>query len=242
MSSSMNRDAKGERQIPVSEIFGPTIQGEGALVGKPTVFVRVGGCDFRCTWCDTLYAVLPEHKSEWKPMTKREILEKVLSLSGGNPILVTLSGGNPALYDLTELLDSGRAQNLTFALETQGSKPKEWFSKLDFLTLSPKGPSSGMETDWTALERCVQSAGEQTHISLKVVVFHEEDYRYAREAARRFPAVPMYLQVGTEAGAEKEQIREKTEWLLARTARDGWFDAVILPQVHVLLWGNKRGV
>jgi 7-carboxy-7-deazaguanine synthase len=42
--------------ILISEIFGPTIQGEGALVGKPTVFVRTGGCDYRCDWCDTVYA------------------------------------------------------------------------------------------------------------------------------------------------------------------------------------------
>ena len=41
------------RTIAISEIFGPTIQGEGALIGKPTVFVRTGGCDYRCSWCDT---------------------------------------------------------------------------------------------------------------------------------------------------------------------------------------------
>ena len=44
-------------QIRVNEIFGPTIQGEGALIGQPTIFVRTGGCDYRCSWCDTLHAV-----------------------------------------------------------------------------------------------------------------------------------------------------------------------------------------
>ena len=43
--------------IRISEIFGPTIQGEGALIGQPTVFVRTGGCDYRCAWCDSLHAV-----------------------------------------------------------------------------------------------------------------------------------------------------------------------------------------
>jgi len=47
-------------EIRISEIFGPTIQGEGPLIGTPTVFVRTAGCDYRCTWCDTLYAVLPD--------------------------------------------------------------------------------------------------------------------------------------------------------------------------------------
>ncbi len=44
-------------EIRVSEIFGPTIQGEGVLIGLPTVFVRSGGCDYRCSWCDSLHAV-----------------------------------------------------------------------------------------------------------------------------------------------------------------------------------------
>ena len=48
------------QDLPVVEIFGPTIQGEGAEAGIPTHFVRVGGCDFRCSWCDTMYAVDPE--------------------------------------------------------------------------------------------------------------------------------------------------------------------------------------
>ena len=50
--------------IRISEIFGPTIQGEGPLIGRPSIFVRTGGCDYRCNWCDTLYAVLPEYRDE----------------------------------------------------------------------------------------------------------------------------------------------------------------------------------
>lgn len=46
-----------DRDIRVSEIFGPTIQGEGALIGEPTVFVRTGGCDYRCVWYNTMHTV-----------------------------------------------------------------------------------------------------------------------------------------------------------------------------------------
>ena len=230
------------KPIPISEIFGPTLQGEGALIGTPTVFVRTGACDYRCDWCDTLYAVLPQYKDEWTPMTPQQIVEEVLRFSGGKPILVTISGGNPALHELAELLDLGHLHGLTFALETQASKAKAWFEKLDHLTLSPKGPSSGMTTDWEAVEQCVVLAGSQTQTSLKVVVFDEADYAYAREAHARFLQVPFFLQCGTDAGADATQIRDKTEWLLSRVAQDGWFDVVILPQLHVLLWGNKRGV
>ena len=236
------------KPILISEIFGPTIQGEGALVGRPTVFVRTGGCDYRCSWCDTLYAVLPEHRGEWFKMNAEEILQRVFELSGG-PILVTLSGGNPALQPLEPLLDLGHEQGFSFALETQGSVVKEWFAKLDHLVLSPKPPSSAMETDWESLRNCIAAAATSTQVVLKVVVFDDADYAYAREVQRRFSSVPIVLQVGTmvasssDAGANgKVDITQSTEWLLRRASLDRWFDVTILPQMHVLLWGNKRGV
>jgi len=97
-----------KERIRISEIFGPTIQGEGPLVGRPTVFVRTGGCDYRCTWCDTLYAVLPEYRGEWTLMTPAAIMARVDELAGGEPVLVSLSGGNPALQPLAPLIALGR--------------------------------------------------------------------------------------------------------------------------------------
>src|SRR5260370_35671045 len=91
--------------IAVSETFGPTIQGEGAVIGKPAVFVRTGGWDYRCSWCDTLYAVLPEHKSDWYPMTTEEVFAEMQHPSGNKLVLVTVSGSNPAIQPLADLLD-----------------------------------------------------------------------------------------------------------------------------------------
>ena len=96
--------------IRISEIFGPTVQGEGPLIGRPTVFVRTGGCDFRCRWCDTLYAVLPEYRDEWRVMTPVEILTRVGELSGSQPVLVSLSGGNPAIQPLSRRRGRGGRQ------------------------------------------------------------------------------------------------------------------------------------
>jgi len=233
-----------EKKILISEIFGPVIQGEGALIGRPTIFVRTGGCDYICNWCDTLYAVLPEHKNEWTKMSPQEILEGVLLRTGMEPMLVTLSGGNPALAPLEPLLDLGRARGFTFALETQGSVAKDWFGKLEHLVISPKGPSSGMTTDWTKLKECRAAAGVQTQCSLKVVVFDEADYLFAREAAALLPDLPVYLQAGTpiEIEATNEIIAERINWLLARCVADGWNDVAILPQLHLLLWGRGRGI
>lgn len=185
--------------IRISEIFGPTVQGEGPLIGRPTVFVRTGGCDYRCRWCDTLYAVLPEFREDWTLMTPTAILREVERLSGTARVLVSLSGGNPALQPLAPLIEQGHQKGHTFALETQGSVAQPWFAALDWLILSPKPPSSGMATDWQALDDCVAAAKSGTQRVVKVAVFDDGDYRYAQLVANRYPALPVYLQVGNPA-------------------------------------------
>lgn len=237
--------------IRISEIFGPTIQGEGPLLGRPSVFVRTGGCDYRCRWCDTLYAVLPEYRDEWTLMTPAEILAQVEQLAGAGPVLVSLSGGNPALQPLAPLIDLGHAKSYTFALETQGSVPQPWFAALEWLILSPKPPSSGMATDWQRFDDCLTAAANGPRCALKIVVFDDDDYAYARQAATRYPALPVYLQVGNPAplmaqgamgeDADIDDLMRRFRWLAGKVAADGWFTAAVLPQLHVLAWGNRRG-
>ncbi len=107
--------------IRVSEIFGPTIQGEGALIGQPTIFVRTGGCDYRCSWCDTMHAVDSAFRADWLPISTDDIMHKIETLSGGVPIMVSLSGGNPAIQPLAPLITAGHEKGYRFALETQGA-------------------------------------------------------------------------------------------------------------------------
>jgi 7-carboxy-7-deazaguanine synthase len=239
--------------IRISEIFGPTIQGEGPLIGRPTVFVRAGGCDYRCRWCDTLYAVLPEYRDEWILTTPAEILVRVEQLAGAGPVLVSLSGGNPALQPLAPLIELGHYKGYTFALETQGSVPQPWFAALEWLILSPKPPSSGMATDWQAFDDCIRAAANKPQCFLKIVVFDDDDYAYARMAANRYPVLPVYLQVGNPApkiapgdlaGEEADiaDLMRRFRWLVGKVTTDRWFAATVLPQLHVLAWGNRRGV
>lgn len=236
--------------IRVSEIFGPTIQGEGALIGRPTVFVRTGGCDFRCSWCDSLHAVDAAWRDTWAPMSAEAVLAEVERLSGGAPVLVTLSGGNPAIQPLGALIAAGREKGHRFAMETQGSIARDWFCGLDMLVLSPKPPSSGMATDWASVAACVEAAGQAETI-LKIVVFDEADYAWARDAAARFPGLPVCLQPGNHtppppgddtATVDQAGIDARMRWLIGRVMQDRWFDARVLPQLHVMLWGNRRGV
>ncbi len=239
-----------QAHIRVSEIFGPTIQGEGALIGVPTVFVRTGGCDYRCSWCDSLHAVESDYRATWTPMSAEAVMGEVARLSGGRPLLVSLSGGNPAIQPLGDLVGLGHARGYGFALETQGSVAQPWFSELDMLVLSPKPPSSGMEVDWAAFDACV-AAGKGADMVMKIVVFDETDYAWARDVAARYPQLPLFLQPGNHTppppgddAAEVDQagLDARMRWLVDRVTADGWFQARVLPQLHVALWGNKRGV
>jgi 7-carboxy-7-deazaguanine synthase len=237
--------------IAISEIFGPTIQGEGALIGMPTVFVRTGGCDFRCSGCDTRYAVDPAFRADWQAMEAEAILAEVNRLSGGEPILVTLSGGNPALQPLEELLKLGHAQGHRFAMETQGSKAQPWFSQLDYLTLSPKPPSSDMPFRRERFDACLAAAGADAQISLKLVIADETDYQWAKALAADYPDLPLYLQPCNPTPASPEQpervadtqaLNAQLRWLVERIAADRWYRPRVLPQLHVLIWNNERGV
>ena len=231
--------------IRISEIFGPTIQGEGALIGQPTVFVRTGGCDYRCAWCDTLHAVDSEFRHEWKPMNAEEIMAEVEKLSGGKPLMVSLSGGNPAIQPLKPLIDLGHKKNYRFALETQGSIAQDWFANLDVLTLSPKPPSSDMDTDWNAFDACVEAAQGKPETALKIVIFDVVDYAYAQEAAKRYPYLKLYLQPGNhqvEGSTDTDALNERMRWIVEKVQQDKWFNACVLPQLHVMLWGNQKGV
>jgi len=109
--------SEAPKRVFVDEIFGPTLQGEGPMVGMPVMFVRTGGCDYRCHWCDTSHAVLPSFREHWKGMSGADIFAKLDALAQ-SPMWVVLSGGNPALQPLDELIEIGHAAGYQFALTT----------------------------------------------------------------------------------------------------------------------------
>ena len=180
-------------------------------------------------------------------MTSEEVWAEVKHLSGDTPLVVSLSGGNPAIQDFSDLTTLGRAENYRFACETQGSVAREWFSDLDTLVLSPKPPSSGETVDWALFEDCISAAKNCPNVVMKIVIFDDVDYAWAKEAASRFPDLPLYLQPGNsqvdpETPVAPEDVTDRLLWLVEKATADKWYRPRMLPQLHVLLWGNKRGV
>ncbi|MGE7715724.1 7-carboxy-7-deazaguanine synthase QueE [Priestia megaterium] len=239
--------------IPVLEIFGPTIQGEGMVVGRKTMFVRTAGCDYSCSWCDSAFTWDGSAKNDIRQLTAEQIWTELKEIGGECFDHVTISGGNPALIkaigSLVELLHS---QGVKVALETQGSRYQDWFLKIDDLTISPKPPSSLMKTNFAVLDDIIETLIKEkrmAHISIKVVVFNDEDFEYAASVHERYPEVPFFVQVGNEDlttidnASLTQELLKKYEWLIDKAvAAKNMNDVRVLPQVHALVWGNKRGV
>jgi 7-carboxy-7-deazaguanine synthase len=237
--------------IPVLEIFGPTIQGEGMVIGQKTMFVRTAGCDYSCSWCDSAFTWDGSAKDEIRLMNSHDILNELHEVGKDTFQHVTISGGNPALIkQLDEFIDLLHEKEIKVALETQGSKWQEWFLKIDDLTLSPKPPSSNMHTDWEVLDQIVQKLSLfKRSFSLKVVVFDDMDLKYAIQVHQRYPDISMYLQVGNDDLKESDTERvlarllKRYEWLVGEVMNSSELKQVrVLPQLHAWLWGNKRGV
>lgn len=248
----MNEEIK-QQHIPVLEIFGPTVQGEGMVIGQKTMFVRTAGCDYRCSWCDSAFTWDGSAKELISRMTPAEIWNELYRIGGDRFSHVTLSGGNPALLPQLEgLVSLLRSKGITVAVETQGSRWQDWLSDIHQVTISPKPPSSGMNTDWAMLDEIVARLNGRPAplaVSLKVVVFDDADLAYAKQVHARYPGVAMFLQVGNpdvrrmDIGHHAADLLHRYEALIDRVmSMSDLNDVRVLPQLHALVWGNKRGV
>jgi 7-carboxy-7-deazaguanine synthase len=235
---------------PIIEIFGPTIQGEGPEAGMPCLFVRFGGCDFRFSWCDSLHAVEPAQvRARSIRLGPNEIISRLHDLSAG-PQWVILSGGNPALHELGPLVEQLRRAGYKSAVETQGSRWRDWLAEVDRLVVSPKPPSSGMATSKhrEQLDRFMQEALAATFpekLAMKIVVFDEADLDWAIDRFCEWPRVEPYLSVGTDQQppATPEQLGARYRWLCERVSGlPELADVRVLPQLHVIAWGHAQGV
>lgn len=249
--------------IPVVEIFGPTVQGEGALAGLPTHFIRIGNCDYRCSWCDSMYAVDPELvATHAERLNVVQIRDRVQKLDEG-PSWVTISGGNPAIHDLAGLIEElSNVCAFYTTVETQGSYWRDWLADLDHLTISPKPPSSGMATPERTervhafMEKAYTYLPERRR-SIKIVVFDDFDLAWAKAFFRSYEDdwEQKYLSIGTArppspdeppfgiGGSVRTDICESLARLYEKAAVDPALAGVrVLPQLHVLAWGHARGV
>lgn len=252
-----------EKRFPVMEIFGPTIQGEGVVIGTRTLFVRFGLCDYKCTMCDSMHAVDPiSVKNNARRMTAVEIADELIrTLQRTNCSWVTLSGGNPAIHDLSTLTCILREFGVPVSIETQGTFAPDWIYDCSYITVSPKGPGMGEKFEPQKYKAFYDKFHEHSGFSVKVVVFDVRDLEFASMIAQMSPHTisrdRFYLSHGNPyppvlatGDAMPEALRE--DWLNESIRRyemmvDELKDfpalrtARFLPQLHHWIWSNEKG-
>lgn len=160
--------------LPVMEHF-YTLQGEGAYMGKAAYFIRLGGCDVGCVWCDVKESWDAAKHPQW-------MIEELVATVKNTPAeIVVITGGEPLLHNLTELTEMLHTAGLRTHIETSGSSPLS--GALDWITLSPKKFKQ-------PLPEVLLHANE-----LKIVVFNKSDFAWAEQwAAKVAPECRLYLQ------------------------------------------------
>ncbi len=154
----------GGRKLPLVEDF-YTIQGEGFHTGKPAYFIRLGGCDVGCRWCDAKYTWNPK---VFPPVDVDVVVERAVGCAAQ---AIVITGGEPLLYPLAELTGKLRERGLEIFLETSGTHP--FSGDFDWVCLSPK-------RQMPPLAEAFGRAHE-----LKVIIQTADDFAWAEENARR---------------------------------------------------------
>ncbi|MGA2182346.1 MAG: 7-carboxy-7-deazaguanine synthase QueE [Bryobacteraceae bacterium] len=227
--------------MKIAEIF-YSVQGEGMLIGTPSVFVRTSGCNLRCTWCDTPY-------TSWAPegvtMSVADIVAEVrrhpathVVVTGGEPMI------QPAIVELTHALhDAG----LHVTIETAGTV---WAPVVcDLMSISPKlANSTPLEREggrWAAVhERLRQQPDVVRQLlaeypyQLKFVVAAPADMEEVERLIDSVYADRSRVVLMPE-GTDATTLSERGRWLVEICKERGYRFS---PRLHVMLWGNRRGV
>ncbi|MFZ9982804.1 MAG: 7-carboxy-7-deazaguanine synthase QueE [Cyclobacteriaceae bacterium] len=188
------------QSLPLMESF-YTIQGEGAFTGHAAYFIRLGGCDVGCVWCDV--------KESWDagkhPL--RSIVDMTAEASNSGSRIVVITGGEPAMHDLTELTVSLKNADLRTHIETSGAHPLtgDW----DWVCLSPKKFKQPLPEVYSKADE------------LKIIVYNRTDLEWAvAEATKVGPGCKYFLQ--PEWSREKEMlplivdfVKQHPEWQIS---------------------------
>ncbi len=202
------------RILRIIEVF-PSPQGEGLRQGAPTIFVRLAGCDLRCSFCDTAYA--------WEgglSMAEADVAAAVLRVRKAYPAAwVDVTGGEPLLQNIGPLVRRLRRAGLKVQLETNGCRLRRFAA--DWLTVSPKPPEYAVRPEY------LKKAGE-----VKLVASKELRFPILRRVRLVFPVeTPILLQLESNS----ESSRKRALGLLRRSLREGLPNIRLSVQLHKIL-------
>jgi 7-carboxy-7-deazaguanine synthase len=224
--------------MKIAEIF-YSLQGEGTLLGVPSVFVRTSGCNLRCSWCDTPYTSWSPEGSE---MTNAAIADEVRKYGAGH---VVITGGEPMLFaPVVELTKDLKALGQHITIETAGTVYQPVLC--DLMSISPKLANS------TPTEEPHRSRHEKLRYQPDVLKRLMHDYDYQLKFVVTAPAdLEEIRSLLKETGADCNKVllmpegrtpavtHERAQWIAETCKTEGFRYS---PRLHVDLWGDKRGV
>jgi 7-carboxy-7-deazaguanine synthase len=223
--------------LKIAELF-YSLQGEGALVGVPSVFIRTSGCNLRCSWCDTPY-------TSWQPEGTDLTLDQIVDEVRAHPARhVVVTGGEPMMLpELVPLTVRLRALGLHITVETAGTVFRPVVC--DLMSISPKLSNSTPAGPWaeqhdrlrTRHDALLELMGRYPY-QLKFVIERPGDMGEVRAllAALRVDREHVILM---PEGTERERLRERAVWLAEICKEEGFRFS---PRLHVDLYGNQRGI
>jgi 7-carboxy-7-deazaguanine synthase len=227
--------------VRISEIF-YSLQGEGRLVGTPSLFIRTSGCNLRCVWCDTSYTSWRPEGSSW-PLAK--ILRRVDEHAARH---VVITGGEPMLAaEIAELAAALRRRGKHVTIETAGTLFKP--VACDLISLSPKLANS---TPWKRAKGKFAAMHEQRRLNLpalqsfidrydyqlKFVVDSKADFAEIGGLVARLKNVDATRVLIMAQGTTRKQLEEKRAWIVQACLDHGYG---FTPRLHIELFGNRRG-
>jgi 7-cyano-7-deazaguanosine (preQ0) biosynthesis protein QueE len=225
--------------LVVSEVFGPTVQGEGPSIGRRAGFVRLGRCNLSCGWCDSRYTWDWDRYDpavELSTWTSAELLRRLAAMSVD---LVVITGGEPLLQQrrLAPLVEGCRQRGWSVEVETNGTiRPALPPGLVSRWNVSPKLANSDLP-GWRRLHPDVLAAFEATGCAVfKFVVASAAELDEVGEIVGSCGLSTVYVMPeGTDAAVLAGRMRELGAAVQAR----GW---MLTTRLHILLWGDRRGV
>ena len=223
--------------MKIAELF-YSLQGEGSLVGVPSVFIRTSGCNLRCVWCDTPY-------TSWQPEGAELSLDQIVNEVKAHPARhVVVTGGEPMIApEIIPLTERLRRLGLHITIETAGTVFQP--VACDLMSISPKLSNSTPSGSFAAQHERLRTNRQvlldlmtRYEYQLKFVIEKPVDVDEARALVSSLAATPQRVILMPE-GTDRDLLRERGVWLAEIAKAEGFR---FTPRLHVELWGNRRGV
>jgi 7-carboxy-7-deazaguanine synthase len=227
--------------MQIAEIF-YSIQGEGRLIGTPSIFIRTSGCNLRCVWCDTPY-------TSWEPEGRERNLDEILAEVKRYPAShAVVTGGEPLLApEIEELTRRLKDEAIHITIETAATifKPVH----CDLMSMSPKlansipwkrdqGKFAWMHEHHRLNFSVIEQFIERYDYQLKFVADTENDFSEIEEILEKLREVERSRVLVMPQGKTRSELRRRARWIVELCKKHGFG---YTPRLQIDLYGNRRG-